>query len=154
MSIEIKTPAFPESISEGEIATWNFAEGDAISEGDIIVEVETDKVVMEVPAIKSGVMGKILKKEGFIRDFRVFEEEGATQKTLKINLLYREDKESAITGLKRVSKPGLRIYVGRHEVPRFYYGLGISIISTPKGLMTGQDSWRAGIGGEVICYVW
>ena len=64
MSIEIKTPAFPESISEGEIATWNFAEGDAISEGDIIVEVETDKVVMEVPAIKSGVMGKILKKEG------------------------------------------------------------------------------------------
>jgi 2-oxoglutarate dehydrogenase E2 component (dihydrolipoamide succinyltransferase) len=64
MSIEIKTPAFPESISEGEIATWNFAEGDAISEGDIIVEIETDKVVMEVPAVESGVMGKILKQEG------------------------------------------------------------------------------------------
>ena len=64
MSIEIKTPAFPESISEGEIATWNFAEGDAISEGDIIVEIETDKVVMEVPAVEAGVMGKILKQEG------------------------------------------------------------------------------------------
>ena len=64
MSIEIKTPSFPESISEGEIATWNFAEGDAISEGDIIVEIETDKVVMEVPAVESGVMGKILKQEG------------------------------------------------------------------------------------------
>ena len=111
------------------------------------------QVLVPTSKIKENV-AKILKKEGFIRDFRVFEEEGATQKTLKINLLYREDKESAITGLKRVSKPGLRIYVGGHEVPRFYYGLGISIISTPKGLMTGQDSWRAGIGGEVICYVW
>ncbi len=111
------------------------------------------QVLVPTSKIKENV-AKILKKEGFILDFRVFEEEGATQKTLKINLLYREDKESAITGLKRVSKPGLRIYVGRHEVPRFYYGLGISIISTPKGLMTGQESWRAGIGGEVICYVW
>ncbi len=111
------------------------------------------QVLVPTSKIKENV-ARILKKEGFIKDFRVFEEEGVTQKTLKINLLYREDKESAITGLKRVSKPGLRIYVGRHEVPRFYYGLGISIISTPKGLMTGQDSWRAGIGGEVICYVW
>ena len=64
MSIEIKAPTFPESISEGEIATWNFAEGDAISEGDVIVEIETDKVVMEVPAAQDGVMGKIIKKEG------------------------------------------------------------------------------------------
>jgi len=111
------------------------------------------QVLVPTSKIKENV-ARILRKEGFIKDYRVFEEEGATQKTLKINLLYREDKESAITGLKRVSKPGLRIYVGRHEVPRFYYGLGISIISTPKGLMTGQDSWRAGIGGEVICYVW
>ena len=111
------------------------------------------QVLVPTSKIKENV-ARILKKEGFIKDFRVFEEEGVTQKTLKINLLYREDKESAITGLKRVRKPGLRIYVGRHEVPRFYYGLGISIISTPKGLMTGQDSWRAGIGGEVICYVW
>ena len=111
------------------------------------------QVLVPTSKIKENV-ARILKKEGFIKDFRVFEEEGVTQKTLKINLLYREDKESAITGLKRVSKPGLRIYVGRHEVPRFYYGLGISIISTPRGLMTGQDSWRAGIGGEVICYVW
>ena len=64
MSIDIKTPEFPESISEGEIATWHFAEGDAISEGDVIVEIETDKVVMEVPATSNGVMGKILKQEG------------------------------------------------------------------------------------------
>ena len=111
------------------------------------------QVLVPTSKIKENV-ARILKKEGFIKDYKVFEEDGATHKTLKINLLYREDKESAITGLKRVSKPGLRIYVGRHEVPRFYYGLGISIISTPKGLMTGQDSWRAGIGGEVICYVW
>ena len=118
----------------------------AVMVGHKQVSVPTSKIKENV--------ARILKKEGFIKDFRIFEEEGATQKTLKINLLYRDDKESAITGLKRVSKPGLRIYVGRYEVPRFYYGLGISIISTPKGLMTGQDSWRAGIGGEVICYVW
>ena len=99
-------------------------------------------------------MAMILKKEGFIRDFRVMDEEGRTQKVLKVYLLYREGRESAITGLKRVSKPGLRIYVGKEEVPRFYYGLGISIVSTSKGLMTGQESWRTGIGGEVICYVW
>lgn len=99
-------------------------------------------------------MATILKKEGFIRNYRVVDGEDSIQQVLKMHLLYREGRESVITGLKRVSKPGLRIYVGKEEVPRFYYGLGISIVSTSKGLMTGQESWRAGIGGEVICYVW
>ena len=117
------------------------------------VAVSHKQVAVPTSKIKENV-AKILKREGFIKDYRIVQEEGIPHKILKINLLYREDKESAITGLKRVSKPGLRIYVGRQEVPRFYYGLGISIISTPKGLMTGQETWRAGIGGEVICYVW
>jgi small subunit ribosomal protein S8 len=117
------------------------------------VAVGHKQVVLPTSKIKENV-ASILRREGFIKDYRIINEEGTIQKILKINLLYREGKEPAITGLKRVSKPGLRIYVGKHEVPRFYYGLGISIISTPQGLMTGQESWRAGIGGEVICYVW
>ena len=96
-------------------------------------------------------IAKILKEEGFIRDYEVLK--GQPQRVIKIYLKYAE-KEPVISGLKRVSKPGLRIYVQRKEIPRIYGGTGIAIISTPKGVMIGQQAWRQGLGGEMLCYVW
>jgi small subunit ribosomal protein S8 len=96
-------------------------------------------------------IAKILKEEGFIRDYEVLK--GQQQRVIKIYLKYTE-KEPVISGLKRVSKPGLRIYVQRKEIPRVYGGTGIAIISTPKGVMIGQQAWRQGLGGEMLCYVW
>jgi small subunit ribosomal protein S8 len=96
-------------------------------------------------------IAKILKEEGFIRDYEVLK--GQPQRVIKVYLKYME-KEPVIAGLKRISKPGLRIYVQRKEIPRVYGGTGIAIISTPKGVMIGQQAWRQGLGGEMLCYVW
>ena len=95
---------------------------------------------------------KILKEEGFIKDYEVIR--GKPVRTIKIHLKYMDKKQPAIAGLKRISKPGLRVYVQRAEIPRVYGGLGIAILSTPKGVMTGQQAWRQSLGGELICYVW
>jgi small subunit ribosomal protein S8 len=96
-------------------------------------------------------IAKILKEEGFIRDYEVLKDK--PQMVIKVYLKYVE-KEPVISGLKRISKPGLRIYVQRKEIPRIYGGTGIAIISTPKGVMIGQQAWRQGLGGEMLCYVW
>jgi small subunit ribosomal protein S8 len=108
-------------------------------------------LAMPVSRMKLGI-AKILKEERFIRDYDVLRAQ--PQQTLRIHLGYRDSVVPAISGLKRVSKPGLRIYVGKGEIPRVYGGLGIAILSTPRGLMTGHDAWRLGIGGELLCYVW
>lgn len=110
--------------------------------------------VVLIPASKMKVaIAKVLKDEGFIKDYELLK--GPTpQKILKIYLKYTEDKEPVITGLKRISKPGRRVYVGRKEIPRVYGGLGIAILSTSQGIMTGYEAYRRGIGGELICYVW
>ena len=97
-------------------------------------------------------IAKILKDEGFISDYDVIH--STPQNTLRLHLRYYDRKNPVIKGLKRVSKPGLRIYLGRREVPRFYGGRGVSIVSTPQGLMTGQEAWRRGVGGELLCYIW
>ena len=97
-------------------------------------------------------IAKILKQEGFISDYEVISEHSWRQ--IKIVLRYDEKNQPLISGLKRISKPGLRIYVQVKEVPRVYGGLGIAIISTSKGVMTGQKAWHQGIGGELLCYVW
>ena len=110
-----------------------------------------ESLVMPVSKMKASV-AKILKEEGFIRDYDVLR--GQPQPILRVHLSYRENREPAVSGLKRVSKPGLRVYVGRGEIPRVYGGLGISILSTSRGVMTGKDAWRQGIGGELLCYVW
>ncbi|MBI5946910.1 MAG: 30S ribosomal protein S8 [Chloroflexi bacterium] len=108
-----------------------------------------------IPASKMKVaIAKVLKDEGFIRDFAVVEEEGKPQPNLKVELSYGGRKQPVLTGLQRVSKPGLRVYVQRREIPRVYGGLGIAILSTPKGIMTGQEARRQEVGGEVLCYVW
>ena len=94
---------------------------------------------------------KILKEEGFVSDYEVLKSK--PQRAIKIYLKY-SDSVSAVSGLERVSKPGLRLYTQRKEIPRVYGGFGIAILSTPKGIMTGKKAWRLGIGGELLCYVW
>ena len=97
-------------------------------------------------------IAKILKEEGFISDYELVQ--SPPQDQLVVHLRYLDKNKPVINGLKRISKPGLRIYVEKRELPRFYGGRGLSIISTSQGLMTGQEAWRHGIGGELLCYVW
>jgi small subunit ribosomal protein S8 len=111
------------------------------------------KTVVDIPASKMKLsIAEILKREGFIRDYTLVE--GKPFSTLSISLKYMPDRRPAITGLRRVSKPGLRIYTGRDEIPRVRGGLGLSILSTPKGVLAGHDAWREHVGGEVLCYIW
>jgi small subunit ribosomal protein S8 len=96
-------------------------------------------------------IAKILKEEGYIKDFELVKDN--PQGTIRVTLRYVE-KKPVVTQLKRVSKPGLRVYTRRDDIPRVRGGLGTAIISTPKGLMTGRKAYQQGMGGEVVCYVW
>lgn len=93
----------------------------------------------------------VLKAEGYIGDFEVIEK--VPQKELKITLRYGADKKHSIREIRRISKPGLRVYAGRDDIPRVKSGLGIAIVSTPQGVLTGYEARRRGIGGEVLCTV-
>ena len=95
---------------------------------------------------------KILREEGYVDDFEVAQE--GPQGVLRIRLKYSTDGEKAITGLERVSRPGRRVYCGKGEIPKVLGGLGITILSTPKGVLTGQASEKLGVGGEVLCNIW
>ena len=97
-------------------------------------------------------IAKILKAQDFITDYEVIR--GKPHRVIKIHLKYVDKNRPSITGLERVSKPGLRVYVQRKEIPRVYGGFGIAILSTPKGVMTGHQAWRQGLGGELLCRVW
>ena len=113
---------------------------------------EHDTVV--IPASKMKVeIARILKQEGYIDGYSV-EGETAKEKTITVQLKYGPDKQKVITGLKRISKPGLRVYAKGDNVPRVLNGLGIAIISTSKGLMTDRDARKQNLGGEVVAYVW
>ncbi len=96
---------------------------------------------------------KILKREGFIQDFSVIQEDKDKRKIL-VTLRYGEDKTPAITGFKKVSRPGLLVFVKKHRIPRVLNGYGIAIISTSKGLLTDEECRKMGVGGQVICYIW
>lgn len=97
-------------------------------------------------------IARILKEEGYVADYAVTE--AAPQDSLEITLKYGTRKERTITGLRRISKPGLRVYAKKDELPRVLGGLGIAIISTSSGVMTDRDARKAGVGGEVIAYIW
>ncbi len=97
-------------------------------------------------------IAQILKDEGFVRDVSVVR--SGSHKGIKLFLIYKDKTQSAITGLQRVSKPSLRVYAGRGEVPRVYGGIGTAIVSTSKGVMTGKQAWKEKIGGEVLCTIW
>lgn len=108
---------------------------------------------VEVPASKiKNEIARILKEEGFITDYKIVKNE--VQDTILLTLKYGDNKERVITGLKRISKPGLRVYVKAEEVPRVLNGLGIAIISTSKGLMKDKDAREKSLGGEVVAYIW
>jgi small subunit ribosomal protein S8 len=111
-----------------------------------------DKEV-EVPASNLKIeIAKILKEEGFVNDYKI--KKNNIQNIIVINLKYTENKVRVITGLKKISKPGLRVYVKAEEVPKVLNGLGIAIISTSKGVMTDKKARELSLGGEVLAYVW
>ena len=108
---------------------------------------------VEVPASKMKLeIARILKEEGFIADFKV--KKNDVQNIIVLSLKYGEKKERVITGLKRISKPGLRVYAKAEEVPTVLNGLGIASMSTSKGVMTGKDAKKQSLGGEVLAYIW
>ena len=108
---------------------------------------------VEIPAsnIKKEI-ARILKEEGFIKDYKVVSDD--VQGSIVLTLKYTDKKERVITGLKRISKSGLRVYAKNNEIPRVLNGLGIAIISTSQGLMTDKEARNAGLGGEVLAYIW
>ncbi len=109
-----------------------------------------DSVLVPSSGVKLSI-ARILKEEGFVDDYESLE--GRPQRMIRLRLKY-VDKQPALLGLEKASRPGLRVYVNRREVPRVYGGLGIAIVSTSQGVMTGQEAWRRHLGGEVLCYVW
>ena len=115
------------------------------------VIVRHDSVLIPSSRMKLAI-SKILKEEGFIADYEALK--GKPHRAIKLHLKYDEQNQPIISGLERVSKPGLRVYVERKEIPRVYGGMGIAVLSTAKGVMTGQQAWRHKIGGELLCRVW
>ncbi|MFC1954164.1 30S ribosomal protein S8 [Chloroflexota bacterium] len=114
------------------------------------VMVRHDAVLIPASRMKLS-LARVLKEESFISDYEVVK--GKPHRVIKVQLKYDDKNEPILSGLERVSKPGLRVYVGRKEIPRVCGGLGIAVLSTSKGVMTGQQAWRHGIGGELLCYV-
>jgi len=110
-----------------------------------------DSVLIPASRMKLGI-ARIIKEEGFINDYEVLR--GKPHRVIKIYLKYDDKNQPVLSGLERISKPGLRMHVQQKEIPRVYGGLGIAILSTSKGVMTGQQAWHQRIGGELLCYVW
>ena len=124
---------------------------------DMLTRIRNANVVkhetVDVPASNmKKELSRILLEEGFIRGYDVIED--GKQGIIRIQLKYGQTGERVISGLKRISKPGMRVYADKHEVPRVLNGLGISVISTSKGILTDKQARKENVGGEVICYVW
>jgi len=108
---------------------------------------------IELPSSKLKIeVAKILKSEGFIANYKVVEE--GSQPSLRLYLKYSDDGEPVIHGIERISRPGRRVYRGKEEIPQVLGGLGLAIVSTSQGVLSGQDAVRKGVGGEVLCQVW
>ncbi len=117
--------------------------------GQSLVAMPSSKIKVEI--------ARILKEEGYIEGYAVVDGEVPARKTLRLRLKYvgeRRQRQSVITGLERISRPGRRIYTRKTEIPWVLSGLGIAIVSTPKGVMTGQRARQLGVGGEILCKVW
>jgi small subunit ribosomal protein S8 len=109
-----------------------------------------DTVSVPASRIKADI-ARILKSEGFIRDYELPSEQ---ERDIKIQLRYSGKREPVVSGIRRISKPGLRVYVKSKDMPRILGGLGVAIVSTPQGVMTATEAKRANVGGEILCYVW
>lgn len=124
---------------------------------DMLTRIRNANVVkhetVDVPASNmKKELARILLEEGFIRGYDVIED--GKQGVIRIQLKYGQEGERVITGLKKISKPGMRVYAANHEIPKVLNGLGISVISTSKGILTDKQARKENVGGEVICYVW
>ena len=124
---------------------------------DLLTRVRNANMVnhekVEIPASKvKKAIADIFKTEGYIKDCEFIDD--GKQGIIRIYLKYGTNKEKVISGLKRISKPGLRVYAKKDEIPRVLGGLGTAVISTSKGIMTDKDARKQGLGGEVICYIW
>lgn len=121
----------------------------AVMSGQALVALPSSKIKMEI--------AKILKEEGFLDGFELVDGETEPQKILRLKLKYvgeRRTRRSVISGLQRVSKPGRRVYTKKHDIPWVLSGIGVAILSTPKGVMTGTRARQLGVGGEIICKIW
>ena len=121
----------------------------AILAGHQTVSVPSSKIKLEI--------ARILKQEGYIEDYQEAELEGKTNRVIRIRLKYvgeRRERHAVISGIERISRPGRRIYVGKREIPWIKAGMGIAILTTPKGVMTGDRARQLGVGGELICQIW
>ena len=112
-----------------------------------------DEVSMPASKLKES-LAALLYQEGYIGSFSTADNVDAPGRTLTINMKYSPDRARVISGLKRVSKPGLRVYTASTQIPRVYGGLGVAVLSTNKGLVTDREARKAKVGGEVLCYVW
>lgn len=115
------------------------------------VHARHDYVLMPASSVKMAI-AKILKEEGYIRDFEVHRE--GPKRTMRVWLRYADQKTPVLSGLKRVSKPGKRVYAKSGEMPRVLGGLGVAVVSTPQGVMTGSQARQRKVGGEVLCLIW
>jgi small subunit ribosomal protein S8 len=121
----------------------------ALAVGQTLVALPNSKIKTAI--------AKILKEEGYIANFEIVDGKIPQQKVLRLRLKYvgeRRDRRPVITGIERVSRPGSRVYAGKQEIPWVLAGMGVAILSTPKGVMTGQRARQLGVGGEVICKIW
>jgi small subunit ribosomal protein S8 len=121
----------------------------AVMIGQALTAMPNSKVKVEI--------AKILKEEGYIENFEVADGERLGQKVLRVKIKYtgeRRDRKPVITGLERISRPGRRVYTKKHDIPWVLAGIGVAILSTPKGIMTGQRARQMGVGGEILCKIW
>jgi small subunit ribosomal protein S8 len=126
---------------------------------DMLTRIRNGNVAMQesvkMPSSKlKESLANILKREGYIEDYRVHEENGRPGRVLEIAMKYSAERQRTISGLRRVSKPGLRVYTTADHLPRVLGGLGVAVLSTSQGLMTDREAHRRKVGGEVLCYVW
>jgi small subunit ribosomal protein S8 len=121
----------------------------AVMSGQTLTAMPLSKVKVEI--------AKILKEEGYLENFEVADGERPSQKVLRLKIKYigeRRERKPVLTGLERVSRPGRRVYTKKQEIPWVLSGIGVAILSTPKGIMTGQRARQLGVGGEILCKVW
>ena len=121
----------------------------AVMSGQAMTAMPLSKIKVEI--------AKILKEEGYLENFEVADGERPSQKVLRLKIKYigeRRERKPVLTGLERISRPGRRIYTKKQEIPWVLSGIGVAILSTPKGIMTGQRARQLGVGGEILCKVW
>ena len=127
--------------------------GDMLTRMRNAIQVRHDSVVIPLSREKMAI-ARVLKEEGFIRDFEMVREKNAKSRMMRVHLKYVGKKDSVVTGLRRISKPGLRVYSGAKEIPVLHRGLGLVVVSTPAGVISGRKARQLNVGGEVLCYVW